>query len=69
MSGQASKALVNRIKTLKRTERLCEIIRFFGNQEGDSDFCNMLHIMSGLGPKQSELATAASTAVYHIQDA
>lgn len=50
MSGLASKALVDKVKKLKRTEKLCEIIRFFGNQEGDSEFCNMLHIMSGLGP-------------------
>jgi hypothetical protein len=54
MSGPASKSLLDRIKKKqdknKRTEKLCEIVRFFGSQEGDQEFCNMLYIMSGMGP-------------------
>ena len=52
MSGHASKSLIERVskKNQKRTEKMCEIVQFFGSQEGDQEFCNMLYIMSGLGP-------------------
>ena len=36
MSGPASHLLIDRIKKKsKRTEKLCEIVSFFGSQEGD----------------------------------
>ena len=49
---------------MKRPERLCEVLRFFNSQEGDTEIENMVHIMGGMGgPKTSE------GAVFHIQDA
>jgi hypothetical protein len=39
------------LKTKKRAERFCEILKFFQSQDGNLEFCNMISIMSGLGPQ------------------
>jgi hypothetical protein len=67
MSGLASRSLLERIKKKgKRTEKLCEVVRFFGSQEGDQEFCNMLYIMSGWGLSRIQKGAATLSITYKM---
>ena len=52
LSGESSKNLSQSIRKAKKLERMVKIIRFFNQQDGDLEFCNMMSIMSGNGPSE-----------------
>lgn len=56
LCGEHSKALILNSKKSKRVEKLSQLIKFFNQQDGDQEFCNMLSIIAGEGPS-SETAS------------
>lgn len=52
LSGEVSRQMIANLRKSKKFEKIISVIRFFNQQEGDVELCNMLAIMSGQGPIQ-----------------
>ena len=50
LSGEMGKHLITQLKKVKRpAEKFIEIIKFFNQQDGDVELCNMINVMGDLG--------------------